>query len=66
MEITTLSEICESIYRSFSKFEDIEDLVRNFIVDIMSYRMHVLSTVCRYHFLKYGPDISVFVVTFSN
>ena len=39
--------------------------VRNFIVDIMSYRMHVLSTVCMYLFLKYGPEISVFVVTFS-
>ena len=29
MEIITLSEICESIYRSFSKFEDIKDVMRN-------------------------------------
>ena len=41
-------------------------LVRNFIVDIMSYRMHVLATARMYLFLKYGPDISIFVVTFSN
>jgi hypothetical protein len=31
MEITTLSEICESIYRSFSKFEDIKEVMRNHI-----------------------------------
>jgi hypothetical protein len=31
MEIITLSEICESIYRSFSKFEDIKEVMRNHI-----------------------------------
>lgn len=34
-------------------------------IDIMSYWMHVLSTVCKCLFLKYGHEISVFVVTFS-
>jgi hypothetical protein len=35
MEIITLSEICESIYRSFSKFEDIKEVMRNHISILM-------------------------------